>query len=204
MDDLDRPAVSIFGSARVHEGTVAYDAARATGKLFAEAGWAVVTGGGPGVMEAANRGCQEGGGLSVGFNIELPHEQAPNPYLDVSLTFDHFYARKTMFVKAAEGFVVFPGGFGTADELFESLTLIQTGKVLHFPVILFDSAYWQPLLDWVTTRLVPQGMVSIDDMELLSVTDDPNNAVRSVLDRFAEREANGEESPHEPHKADAE
>ena len=203
VDRLDRPAVSIFGSARAHEGTVAYDSARATGKLFAEAGWAVVTGGGPGVMEAANRGCQEGGGLSVGFNIELPHEQSPNTYLDVSLTFKHFYARKTMFVKAAEGFVVFPGGFGTADELFESLTLIQTGKVLHFPVILFDSSYWQPLLDWVTTRCVPQGMVSLEDMELLTVTDDPHEAVRCVLDRFAEREASGEEkSPHEPRKAD--
>ena len=208
VDRLDRPAVSIFGSARVHEGSVAYDRARATGKLFAQAGWAVVTGGGPGVMEAANRGCQEGGGLSVGFNIELPHEQGANPYLDVSLTFHHFYARKTMFVKAAEGFVVFPGGFGTADELFESLTLIQTGKVLHFPVILFDSSYWQPLLDWVTTRLVPQGMVSVEDMELLSVTDDPEEAVRCVLDRFAEREASGQESPrvaspHTPEKADA-
>ncbi len=155
VDRLDRPAVSIFGSARVHEGSVAYKSARATGKLFAEAGWAVVTGGGPGVMEAANRGCQEGGGLSVGFNIELPHEQGANRYLDVSLTFNHFYARKTMFVKAAEGFVVFPGGFGTADELFESLTLIQIGKVLHFPVILFDSEYWAPLLKWVSDRALP-------------------------------------------------
>jgi uncharacterized protein (TIGR00730 family) len=130
VDKIDRPAVSIFGSARVREGSPAYDEARATAKLFGEAGWAVVTGGGPGVMEAANRGCQEGGGLSVGFNIELPHEQGSNPYIDIGLTFHHFYARKTMFVKAAEGFVVFPGGFGTADELFESLTLIQTGKVL--------------------------------------------------------------------------
>jgi len=192
VDRLDRPAVSIFGSARVHEGTIAYDSARATGKLFAEAGWAVVTGGGPGVMEAANRGCKEGGGLSVGFNIELPHEQGPNPYLDVSLTFHHFYARKTMFVKAAEGFVVFPGGFGTADELFESLTLIQTGKVLHFPVILFDSAYWSPLLAWVRERLVPEGMVSPGDLELLTVTDDPAEAVRCVLDRYAQREADGQ------------
>src|SRR5581483_5058051 len=124
VDKIDRPAVSIFGSARVREGSFAYDEARATAKLFGEAGWAVVTGGGPGVMEAANRGCREGGGLSVGFNIELPHEQGSNAYIDVGLTFHHFYARKTMFVKAAEGFVVFPGGFGAADELFESLTLI--------------------------------------------------------------------------------
>jgi uncharacterized protein (TIGR00730 family) len=204
VDRLDRPAVSIFGSARVHEGSGAYDSARATGKLFAEAGWAVVTGGGPGVMEAANRGCKEGGGLSVGFNIELPHEQGANPYLDVSLTFNHFYARKTMFVKAAEGFVVFPGGFGTADELFESLTLIQTGKVLHFPVILFGSSYWQPLLAWVRDQLLPQGMVSPEDLELLTVTDDTAEAVRVVLDCYEERCADVDGgTPFEPHKADA-
>ncbi|OLE01041.1 MAG: Rossman fold protein, TIGR00730 family, partial [Actinobacteria bacterium 13_1_20CM_4_69_9] len=139
VDKIDRPAVTIFGSARVLEDDPAYVNARKVAARFAEAGWAVVTGGGPGVMEAANRGAQEAGGLSVGFNIELPHEQRGNRYVDLSMTFRHFYARKTMFVKAAEGFVVFPGGFGTADELFESLTLIQTGKVLHFPVVLFDS-----------------------------------------------------------------
>ncbi len=149
VERIDRPAVSIFGSARVPEESRPYELARETARLFAAAGWAVVTGGGPGVMEAANRGCQEGGGLSVGFNIELPHEQGTNPYVDLSLTFDHFYARKTMFVKAAEGFCVFPGGFGTADELFESLTLIQTGKVMHFPVVLIGEAYWTPLLEWV-------------------------------------------------------
>jgi hypothetical protein len=189
VDKLDRPAVSIFGSARVREGSFAYDEARKTGRLFAQSGWAVVTGGGPGVMEAANRGCKEGDGLSVGFNIELPHEQGSNPYLDVSLTFHHFYARKTMFVKAAEGFVVFPGGFGTADELFESLTLIQTGKVLNFPVILFGSWYWSPLLDWVRDRARPVGTVAADDLELLTLTDDPEHAVRCVLERFAERTA---------------
>jgi uncharacterized protein (TIGR00730 family) len=187
VDGLDRPAVSIFGSARVHDGSFAYDSARATGRLFAEAGWAVVTGGGPGVMEAANRGCQEAGGLSVGFNIELPHEQGSNAYLDLSLTFHHFYARKTMFVKAAEGFVVFPGGFGTADELFESLTLIQTGKVLNFPVILFGREYWSPLLDWIRDRALPEGTVSPEDLELLTVTDDPAEAVKRALDRFAAR-----------------
>ena len=187
VDRLDRPAVSIFGSARVHEGSFAYDAARETGRLFGAGGWAVVTGGGPGVMEAANRGCREGGGLSVGFNIELPHEQGLNPYCDVSLTFRHFYARKTMFVKAAEGFVVFPGGFGTADELFESLTLIQTGKVLHFPVVLFDSAYWARLVDWVRGRSLVEGMVDEGDLELLTVTDEPAAAVRYVLDRYDHR-----------------
>jgi uncharacterized protein (TIGR00730 family) len=202
VDEIDRPAVSIFGSARVREGSDAYDSARVTGRLFAEAGWAVVTGGGPGVMEAANRGCREGGGLSVGFNIELPHEQHSNPYLDVSLTFHHFYARKTMFVKAAEGFVVFPGGFGTADELFESLTLIQTGKVLHFPVVLFEQAHWSPLLAWVHDRLLPEGMVSPDDLELLTVTDGPAEAVKLVVDCY-ERRCAHVGSPHEPRKADA-
>jgi uncharacterized protein (TIGR00730 family) len=187
VDGLDRPAVSIFGSARVHEGSFAYDTARETGRLFANAGWAVVTGGGPGVMEAANRGCKEGDGYSVGFNIELPHEQGANPYLDLSLTFHHFYARKTMFVKAAEGFVVFPGGFGTADELFESLTLIQTGKVLHFPVVLMGSDYWSPLLAWINDRALPEGTVSPEDLTLLAVTDDPAEAVRRVVESYAGR-----------------
>ena len=203
VDRLDRPAVSIFGSARVEEGSVAYDSARETGRLFGDSGWAVVTGGGPGVMEAANRGCREGGGLSVGFNIELSHEQGLNPYCDVSLTFRHFYARKTMFVKAAEGFVVFPGGFGTADELFESLTLIQTGKVLHFPVVLFDSSYWLPLVEWVRGRALAEGMISEDDLDLLTVTDEPPAAVRYVLERYDRRNNHDAESPHTPEKSDA-
>src|SRR5579864_8811032 len=177
VDRIDRPAVTIFGSARIRSDDPIYEHARDVARRFAERGWAIVTGGGPGVMEAANRGAQEGGGLSVGFNIELPHEQSSNPYLDLALTFRHFYARKTMFVKAAEGFVVFPGGFGTADELFESLTLIQTGKVLHFPVILFGSDYWAPLIAWVHDRLLPEGTVSADDLELLTVTDEPEYAV---------------------------
>jgi len=202
VERIDRPAVSIFGSARAREGSASYELARATALLFAEAGWAVVTGGGPGVMEAANRGCQEGGGLSIGFNIELPHEQGANPYVDIGLTFKHFYARKTMFVKAAEGFCVFPGGFGTADELFESLTLIQTGKVLGFPVVLMTEDYWRPLLDWVRERALRDGMVSPEDLDLLTVTDDPRVALRHVLDGYAR--LNGEvDSPHEPHKADA-
>jgi uncharacterized protein (TIGR00730 family) len=198
---IDRPAVSCFGSARVHEGSRAYELARETAHLFADAGWAVVTGGGPGVMEAANRGCREGGGLSVGFNIELPHEQGSNPYLDISLTFDHFYARKTMFVKAAEGFCVFPGGFGTADELFESLTLIQTGKVLHFPVVLLGEGYWTPLLEWVRHSALTDGMVSPEDLALLTVTDDPQVAVETVVEAYAR--GDGALPPHEPEKADA-
>jgi len=200
VDEIDRPAVSIFGSARVREGAPAYDQARATAKRFAEAGWAVVTGGGPGVMEAANRGCKEGGGVSVGFNIELPHEQAANPYLDISLTFSHFYARKTMFVKAAEGFVVFPGGFGTTDELFESLTLIQTGKIRHFPVVLFERGFWEPMLAWVREQALPLGMVSPDDLELLTITDDIDEAVQHVLDCYELRCA---DDPHTARKADA-
>jgi uncharacterized protein (TIGR00730 family) len=200
VERIDRPAVSFFGSARAAEGSPPCELARATARLFAEAGWAVVTGGGPGVMEAANRGCQEAGGLSVGFGIELPHEQAMNPYLDLALVFDHFYARKTMFVKAAEGFCVFPGGFGTADELFESLTLIQTGKVLHFPVVLIGEDYWTPLLDWVRGSALADGMVSPDDLALLTVTDEPQVAFETVLASYP---ADGGPSPHEPHKADA-
>jgi uncharacterized protein (TIGR00730 family) len=200
VEEIDRPAVSIFGSARVGEGAPADEQAREAARRFGEAGWAVVTGGGPGVMEAANRGCKEGGGLSVGFNIELPHEQAANRYLDISMTFGHFYARKTMFVKAAEGFVVFPGGFGTADELFESLTLIQTGKIRHFPVVLFGRAFWDPLLAWIREQALPLKMVSPDDLELLHVTDDVDDAVERVLECYDRRCA---DMPHAPRKADA-
>ena len=200
VDKIDRPAVTIFGSARVLEDDPAYVNARKVAARFAEVGWAVVTGGGPGVMEAANRGAQEAGGLSVGFNIELPHEQRGNPYVDLSMTFRHFYARKTMFVKAAEGFVVFPGGFGTADELFESLTLIQTGKVLHFPVVLFDSDYWAELLTWIRDELLADRMISPEDLELLHVTDDVDQAVAYVLDCYERRCAG---MPAAPAKADA-
>ena len=198
---IDRPAVALFGSARVGEDHPAYVAARATGRLFAERNWAVVTGGGGGVMEAGNRGAQEGGGLSVGFNIELPHEQQPNQYLDISFTFNHFYARKVCFVKPSEGFVIFPGGFGTLDEMYEALTLIQTGKVLHFPVVLYDSKHWHDMLDWVGDEVLAQHLVSPDDLELLSVTDDPEEAVETILACYEQRCAH---SPDSPEKADAE
>ncbi len=178
---IDRPAVTIFGSARISAGHPDYQAAVETGRAFAREGFAVVTGGGPGIMEAANRGARDGGGLSVGFNIELPHEQDSNAYLDISLTFHHFYARKTMFVKAAEGFVVFPGGFGTLDELYEALTLIQTGKIVHFPVVLFRRSHWEGALGWTRERLLGEGLVSPGDLELVSVTDDPEEAVRAVI-----------------------
>jgi uncharacterized protein (TIGR00730 family) len=201
VEQIDRPAVSCFGSARAPAGSRPYELARETARLFAEAGWAVVTGGGPGLMEAANLGCREGGGLSVGFGIELPHEEAMNAYIDLGLVFDHFYARKTMFVKAAEGFCVFPGGFGTADELFESLVLIQTGKVMHFPVVLMGEAYWTPLLEWVRRSALAEGMVSPEDLTLLTLTDDPQIAVETVLDAF--QAGGGAPSPYAPHKADA-
>jgi uncharacterized protein (TIGR00730 family) len=200
VDSIDRPAVTIFGSARVREDDPIYQRAQDLGRRFAEAGLAVVTGGGPGVMEAANRGAHEAGGLSVGFNIDLPHEQHHNPYLDIGVTFRHFYARKTMLVKAAEGFVMFPGGFGTLDELFEALTLIQTGKVLDFPVVLFGRDHWEGLLGWIRDRLLPEGFINAEDIDLLYVTDDPEEAVETILRSLEERSL---ESPAEPRKADA-
>jgi uncharacterized protein (TIGR00730 family) len=200
VDSIDRPAVTIFGSARVREDDPVYKQAEDVGRGLAEAGFAVVTGGGPGVMEAANRGAQEAGGLSVGFAIDLPHEQKSNPYIDIGVTFKHFYARKTMLVKAAESFIMFPGGFGTLDELFESLTLIQTGKVLNFPVVLLGSEHWQGLLAWVQAQLLREGYIDEDDEDLLYVTDDPEEAVRIVVEMYGERNA---ETPAEPRKADA-
>jgi uncharacterized protein (TIGR00730 family) len=200
VDKIDRPAVSVFGSARIREGSDEYEAARGVGRKFAEAGWAVITGGGPGVMEAANRGAKEGGGLSVGFNIELPHEQHENPYLDIEYTFKHFYARKVCFVKPAEGFVIFPGGFGTLDELFEALTLIQTGKAQNFPVVLIDSDYWGEMVDWIKGEMLPDGMISPEDLDLLHVTDDLDFAVRTVLECY---ERNCAEEVAEARKADA-
>jgi uncharacterized protein (TIGR00730 family) len=200
VDSIDRPAVTIFGSARIRADDPVYEQARETGRRFAERGWAVVTGGGPGVMEATNRGAKDGGGMSVGFNIQLPHEQQSNPYIDLSLTFRHFYVRKTMFVKAAEGFVVFPGGFGTVDELFEALTLIQTGKVFHFPVVLVGTDYWEELLGWVRGELLADGMISPEDLDLLYVTDDLDEVVSHVVGCYDRRCS---ESPAQPVKADA-
>ncbi|MGB2953850.1 MAG: TIGR00730 family Rossman fold protein [Gaiellaceae bacterium] len=200
VERIDRPAVTVFGSARVREGDETYELAREAGRLLAEAGFAVVTGGGPGAMEAANRGAREAGGLSVVFNIELPHEQESNPYLDIAVTFRHFYVRKTMFVKAAEGFLILPGGFGTLDELFESLTLIQTGKVLHFPVVLVRSDYWQGLLEWTRDRLLAEGMIAPADLELLHVTDEPRKAVELIAAYYERRRA---QVPAAPRKADA-
>jgi hypothetical protein len=200
VDKIDRPAVSVFGSARVREDSPVYAQAREVGRKFGEAGWAIITGGGPGVMEAANRGAKEGGGLSVGFNIALPHEQGSNPYLDISYTFKHFYARKVCFVKPAEGFVIFQGGFGTLDELFEALTLIQTGKAQNFPVVLIGTDYWGEMLGWIKSEMLPAGMISEDDLALLHATDDLDEAVEAVIECY---ERNCSEVPAEPRKADA-
>jgi uncharacterized protein (TIGR00730 family) len=184
VDAIGGPAVTIYGSARIGADDPAYERAREIGRRFADAGFAVVTGGGPGIMEAANRGCQESGGLSIGFNIELLHEQHVNRYLDRSLTFSHFYARKTMLVKAAEGFVLCEGGFGTLDELFESLVLIQTGKIRHFPVVLIGSAHWNGLRDWIEDKLIAEQLIAAEDVLLLAITDDPAEAVRIVVDCY--------------------
>jgi len=180
-------AISVFGSARIGVDDPMYEAARALGVAAARAGLAVITGGGPGTMEAANRGCHEAGGLSIGCNIELPFEQKLNPYVDLGIDFRYFFVRKTMFVKYAEGFVVFPGGFGTLDELFEALTLIQTGKVVHFPVVLFGSAYWAGLTGWLHDRVLAEKKLSANDLEIFRVLDDPEEAIAFILDVLAQR-----------------
>ena len=179
--------VTIFGSARTQATDPYYVKAVQTAMLLAKAGIPVLTGGGPGIMEAANRGAQEAGGLSIGCNIELPFEQGSNPYLNRSLNFKFFFVRKTMFVKYATAFIVFPGGYGTLDELFEALTLIQTGKVKHFPVILFGSAYWAGLVDWLTRTVAEERKINPTDLLLFRVTDDPAEAARIVIEARAEK-----------------
>ena len=174
------PAVTMFGSARTTPDSPVYKLARTIAKRLAEAGYAIITGGGPGTMEAANRGCREGGGLSVGCNIELPHEQGLNAYVDLGIEFRYFFARKTMFVKYADAFVILPGGFGTRDELFEALTLIQTRKVRNFPVVLVGSEYWAGLLDWIKDTLLSKGAIDKPDLSLLQLTDDPDEVVRII------------------------
>ncbi|HEV3376580.1 MAG TPA: TIGR00730 family Rossman fold protein [Thermoleophilaceae bacterium] len=181
-------AASFFGSARTPADDPEYARAQETARLVGEAGMAIITGGGPGVMEAANRGAREAGALSIGLGIELPFEQAMNDYLDIGLEFHYFFARKVMFVRYASGFVVFPGGFGTLDELFESLTLIQTGKVRNFPVILVGSDYWCDLVEWLRDRVAAEGKIAPGDLDLLTVTDDPLE-VRDRLMSAAHRQA---------------
>ncbi|NNE64945.1 MAG: TIGR00730 family Rossman fold protein [Pyrinomonadaceae bacterium] len=169
--------VSIFGSARTPEGTEYYEAARETGKLLAEAGFEVITGGGPGIMEAGNRGAYEAGGVSVGCNIELPFEQSPNPYQTHELTFKYFMIRKTMFIKYSNAYVIFPGGFGTMDEIFEALTLIQTRKIRNFPVVMFGSSYWKGLISWLTSTMLSEKNINPEDLGLMFMTDSPKDAV---------------------------
>jgi uncharacterized protein (TIGR00730 family) len=200
VDSIGRPAATVFGSARIGADHPMYELARQTGRLLAEEGFAVVTGGGPGVMEAANRGAREAGGVSVGFRIKLPRAELENEFLDISVLFEHFYARKTMLVKAAEGFILFPGGFGTLDELFESLVQIQTGEVAHFPAVLMGQSYWEGMLAWIRRHPLAEAMISPEDLDLLFVTNDPAEAVETIVDCYRRKCA---DSPATPVSADA-
>ena len=182
-------AVSVFGSARTPQDSPHYASGVAIGAALAEAGYAVITGGGPGAMEAANRGASEAGGLSVGLGIELPFEQELNEWVDVGIAFRYFFVRKTMFVKYAQAFVILPGGFGTLDELFEALTLVQTRKVTRFPVVLFGSEYWSGLVDWLRTTMVPAATIKDSDLDLFTVTDDVDEVVRIVQEAEKARQA---------------
>jgi len=177
-------SVTIFGSARTKPGDPTYEAAVETARLLAGAGFGVITGGGPGIMEAGNKGAQDGGNLSIGCNIELPFEQFANPYLDISLDFSYFFVRKTMFVKYSSAFIIFPGGFGTMDELFEALTLIQTQKVNHFPVILYDSKYWSGLVNWMRETMLTDEKISPQDLDILQISDDPEEICKMVTEAY--------------------
>ncbi|HKJ12679.1 MAG TPA: TIGR00730 family Rossman fold protein [Ornithinimicrobium sp.] len=176
------PAVSVFGSARIEPGTPVYRMGEQVGRALVQAGFAVITGGGPGAMEAANKGAAQAGGTSVGLGIELPYETGLNDYVNLGIDFRYFFARKTMFVKYAQGFIVLPGGFGTLDELFEAVTLVQTGKVTHFPIVLVGVDYWSPLVDWMKNALLAEGTISSRELDLVTLTDDPAQAVRIVLE----------------------
>lgn len=175
------PAVSIFGSARTEPGTLYYEAARQTGKLLAESKLAVITGGGQGIMEAGNRGAYEADGISIGLNIELPNEQKPNTYQNMSLEFRYFFVRKMMFVKYSLGYVIFPGGFGTLDEMFEALTLSQNGKIVHFPIVMYGYDYWGRMLDWIKEAMIGQNYIAEEDLNLFIVTDDVAEAANFVI-----------------------
>jgi uncharacterized protein (TIGR00730 family) len=184
------PAVSIFGSARVKAGHPQYQAAVEVARLLGEAGYAIITGGGPGIMEAANRGAQQAEAPSIGLNIELPFEQGTNRYVEVPIDFHYFFVRKTMFVKYAQAFVIFPGGFGTMDELFEALTLIQTGKIQNFPVILYNSEYWSGLLQWLRVTMLTEGKVAPEDVDLLLMADsaeEVRDLIHAVLEDNQQR-----------------
>jgi uncharacterized protein (TIGR00730 family) len=176
--------VTIFGSARTHPEDPQYKSAEEVAKLLAEAGFAIITGAGPGIMEAANKGAKLAGGRSVGCNIELPFEQGANPYVDTLVNFRYFFVRKTMFIKYSNAFIIFPGGFGTLDEAFEALTLIQTGKIYQFPVVLFGRHYWAGLIRWLQSRVLGEGKISPGDLDLLLLTDDPREAANAVIEAW--------------------
>ena len=189
-----KPAVSIFGSARTAPGTPYYELTETIARLLSDSGFAVISGGGPGIMEAANKGAFHGKSPSIGLNIQLPHEQQSNPYQDISQTFRHFFARKYMFVRFASAYVVMPGGFGTLDELFEALTLVQTKKVSSFPIVLVGSEFWGGLVDWIKKTLVDQGMINPNDVDLIAVVDTPDEAMAAVhrgLERLEDERRNG-------------
>jgi len=177
------PAVAIFGSSRMKPGSHYYEKAVELGRRLSDTGFAVITGGGPGIMEGANKGAKEGKGKSVGLNIEMPSEQVPNQYQDISLSFRYFFIRKLMFVKYSSAFIIFPGGFGTMDEMFEALTLSQTKKIGLFPIILFGSDYWKGLIDWFKSNLIPNGTISAEDIDLISFADDVDETCR-IFDRY--------------------
>ncbi len=189
-------SVTIFGSARIQPDNPTYEAAVETARLLAKAGFGIITGGGPGIMEAGNKGAQDGGNLSIGCNIDLPFEQSSNSYLDVSLDFSYFFVRKTMFIKYSSAFIIFPGGYGTMDELFEALTLIQTHKVSHFPVILYDSKYWRGLLEWMRTTMLAEGMVSPQDLDMLRISDDPAEICKLVTEAHHASYHMDDDDPH--------
>src|SRR5690242_8901808 len=188
-------AVTVFGSARTQPEDPYYEKAVETARMLAKEGFPIITGGGPGIMEAANRGCQEGNGLSIGCNIELPFEQGLNAYVQRAINFRYFFVRKTMFVKYSTAFVVFPGGFGTMDELFEALTLIQTGKVKHFPVVLFGKGYWGGLAEWLRERVAGEGKIDTTDLELFHVTDSPQEALRLITKARETRRSTVQRAP---------
>jgi uncharacterized protein (TIGR00730 family) len=189
------PAVTFFGSARAEPEDPMYQSAYQTSKRLAQAGFNIITGGGPGIMEAANCGAVEGGSKSVGCNIELPHEQSVNAYVQIAINFRYFFVRKTMFVKYAEGFVIFPGGFGTMDELFESLTLIQTGKMEMFPIVLFGSHYWSGLLAWIKATMLAEDKISPQDLDLIRVTDSPEEITQIILSNYHKRQNGSPPTP---------
>jgi uncharacterized protein (TIGR00730 family) len=183
-----RPAVSMFGSARVKEGSAYYRLAEETARLLSEAGFAIISGGGPGVMEATNKGAYHGkNGLAVGLNIDLPHEQLSNKFQHISLRFKHFFARKVMFAKYATAFVVMPGGYGTLDELFEALTLVQTGKTRQMPIILVHEPFWRGLIDWCRERLIEEGMIDATDIDLVQVCNEPKEVVDAIFAFYEKR-----------------